>query len=61
MENKVLCINKYINKTNLTKAELYKLKSIPCVIDHECYTVRLGLPRFGEREFAKTKENLSIA
>ena len=43
-----------VNKTNLTKAELYKLKSIPCVVDLECYTVHLGLPTSGEREFAKT-------
>ena len=27
----------YINKTNLTKAELYKLKSIPCIVDLECF------------------------
>ena len=50
----------YINKTNLTKAELYQLKSIPCIVDLECYIVCLGLPRSGEREFAETKENLSI-
>ena len=29
----------YINKTNLTKAELYKLKSIPCIVNLECFRV----------------------
>ena len=52
---------KIYKQTNLTKAELYKLKSIPCVVDLECYTVHLRLPTSGEREFAETKENLSIA
>ena len=52
---------KIYKQTNLTKAELYKLKSIACVVDLECYTVRLGLPTYGEREFVETKENLSIA